>query len=232
MKKILLLIAFAFMLIACSSDVKKAKEFMASGMYPQAIELLDKVIHEKPAEAHFHLGVCFVNTGNYRGADERFASAVRLKADYGFEIGGAYEKAGLEQIDKNTNTAKVLLERAIHYQPSLKNEICRELITKAQQDMNVLDNCMTICKQFQCDIGTFAEIYYNASQTAEDKTIFLQKAYSLDSKYGPEYAEAMKLKADRIKNPEERLYLLSEAVRISERFPRIGVIGNESVVII
>ena len=42
-------------------DVKKAKEFMAAGMYPQAIELLSKRINDKPtdAEAHFQLGICF-----------------------------------------------------------------------------------------------------------------------------------------------------------------------------
>ena len=53
---------------------------MASGMYPQAIELLNKAIHEKPtnAEAHFQQGICYVNTGNFRNADERFASAVTL----------------------------------------------------------------------------------------------------------------------------------------------------------
>ena len=57
-----------------SNDVDKAKEFMAAGMYPQAIELLKKRINDKPtdADAHFQLGISYVNTGNYGGADERF----------------------------------------------------------------------------------------------------------------------------------------------------------------
>ena len=33
------------------ASVKKAKEFMIAGMYPQAIELLDKRINDKPTDA-------------------------------------------------------------------------------------------------------------------------------------------------------------------------------------
>ena len=53
-----------------NSDVKKAREFMKAGMYPQAISLLEKRVNEKPTdeEAHYELGVCYINTGNFRGA--------------------------------------------------------------------------------------------------------------------------------------------------------------------
>ena len=48
-------------------EVKKAKEYMASEMYPQAIALLEKRIAEKPndAEAYFQLGICHINQQNY-----------------------------------------------------------------------------------------------------------------------------------------------------------------------
>ncbi len=82
-------------------EVKKAREFMQAGMYPQAIELLTKRINDKPAdgEAHFQLGVCFINTGNFSKADERFGSAVRLKPAYGYKIGGQYKKTGSEKLN-------------------------------------------------------------------------------------------------------------------------------------
>lgn len=90
---------------ACSifeNDVDKAKKFMSAGMYPQAIELLNKTISEKPdnAEAHFQLGICYINTDNFRSAGERFGSAVQLKSDYGYQIGGEYKKAGSSALDK------------------------------------------------------------------------------------------------------------------------------------
>ena len=68
-------------------DVKKAKEFMQAGMYPKAIELLNKRIIDKPAdaEAHFLLGICYIKTGKIRDADQRFASAVRLNSGYGYK---------------------------------------------------------------------------------------------------------------------------------------------------
>ncbi len=108
------------------SDVDKAKEFMQAGMYPQAIELLKKRINDKPtdAEAHFQLAICFINTGNYGGADERFASALRIKSDYGYQVGGHYKKAGIDALNKGrTGQAQTLLEKAVQYQPDLKKEI-------------------------------------------------------------------------------------------------------------
>ena len=95
-------------------------------MYPQAIELFDKRIQEKPddGEAHFNLGICLLNIGNLRSADDRFASAVRLKCDYGFQIGGAYKKVGIESLE-NSNVSKTidLFAKAIEFQPGLKPEI-------------------------------------------------------------------------------------------------------------
>ena len=106
-----------------STDVKKAKEFMTAGMYPQAIELLNKRINDKPtdAEAHFQLGVCYINTGNFSRADERFGSAVKLNADYGYQIGGKYKKVGDEALNKGrTGQAQSLYQKAVQYQPDLK----------------------------------------------------------------------------------------------------------------
>ncbi|MBW1850815.1 MAG: tetratricopeptide repeat protein [Deltaproteobacteria bacterium] len=119
-----------FILPGCSSDVDKAKTFMDVGMYPQAIELLKKRISEKPddAEAHFQLGVCYTNAGNFGGADERFESAVKLKSDYGFQIAGVYKKAGSDALNNgNSRQAMQLFRKAVKYQPDLKESIAKEL---------------------------------------------------------------------------------------------------------
>lgn len=122
-----------------STDVKKAKEFMTAGMYPQAIELLNKRINEKPtdAEAHFQLGVCYINTGNYSRADERFGSAVKLKADYGYKIGGKYKKVGDEALNKgNAGRAQSLYQKAVQYQPDLKANIAKECFSAGEKYLN------------------------------------------------------------------------------------------------
>ena len=116
-------------------DVKKAKEFMAAGMYPQAIELLDKRINEKPtdAEAHFQLGVCYVIIGNYDGADQRFCSAVRLEPEYGYKIGPEYHETGSTALGKGrVGEAQMLFSKAVEYQPDLKAEIGQECFTAGQ----------------------------------------------------------------------------------------------------
>jgi len=197
---------------------------MSSGMYPQAIELLNKSINEKPAdaEAHFQLGVCFVNTGNFRGADERFASAVKLKSDYGFQIGGKYKKAGLEQLDKdNINGVKRLFSKAIQYQPNLKDGICQELLTKAQQDVGLIDNCLAICKNFQCNTDKeFAKIYFTASHddSCKNPLEYLRNASSLDSQYKIQTAKELVKVAETTNDSVKKLTLLSEATSISNEY--------------
>lgn len=131
-RNLIFLFSFLFLLLSTTSsqaffnsDVKKAKEFMKAGMYPQAISLLEKRVNDKPtdAEAHYELGVCYINTGNFRGADQRFDSAVRLESDYGFSIGSEYQKAGKLSLEKNqSKNADRLFLRAIKYNPALKNE--------------------------------------------------------------------------------------------------------------
>jgi len=73
-KRVILILLMSFFLVLTltfsadalfNRDVKKAKEFIQVGMYPQAIELLKKRINDKPtdAEAHFQLGKCYLSTG-------------------------------------------------------------------------------------------------------------------------------------------------------------------------
>ncbi len=130
------LVLFAFPSHAFwNSDVDKAKEFMKAGMYPKAIELLDKRINDKPtdAEAHFQLGLCYFHTGNYSGADERFSSAVAFNPDYKAMIAQRCKKAGFDSLEKGQQAKAVrLFEMAIKYQPDLRKEIAQRCFEKGK----------------------------------------------------------------------------------------------------
>jgi len=135
MKKKIYAIFFIITLIGVSTsvfawrEVKKAKEFMAAGMYPQAISLLEKRVNEKPTdvEGHYQLGICYINTGDYSDANARFSSAVKLEPDYGYKIGEEWKKAGDEALNAGRdNQASGLYAKAIKYQPNLKNGIVQK----------------------------------------------------------------------------------------------------------
>lgn len=185
------LIVFFIVLPACSlldNDIDKAKKFMAAGMYPQAIELLNKTISEKPdnAEAHFQLGICYINTDNFRGADERFGSAVQLKSDYGYQIGGEYKKAGSSALDKGQiSQARDLFKKAVEYQPSLKSEIVEYCFQKGEPAFDVI---LSIAPDQKTRLADYYKSLNDKTSDEEKKIAYLKKAANLDSnKYGEEY---------------------------------------------
>jgi tetratricopeptide (TPR) repeat protein len=121
------LILFALALPAHAlfdSDVDKAKDYMKAGMYSEAVKLLEMRIKQKPtdAESHYLLGTCFLNMGNYRGADERFDSVMRVEPQkYGSQIGKEYKNAADKAVsNRNLLQAQSLYERGIKYDPNLK----------------------------------------------------------------------------------------------------------------
>jgi len=153
-----------------SSDAKKAKEFMQAGMYPQAIELLDKRINEKPtdAEAHFQLGICHINTGNYGGADKRFGSAVRLEPDYGYKIGEQYEMVGSEALNgRDAHKALRLYGMAIKYQPNLAEKIAQKCFEKMDNYFYPAKPKSTIAQNLAAFIRACSPIYNEKIRVAE-----------------------------------------------------------------
>jgi len=133
-KKVLILLLstlFLFQLPTSSHafwnrDVKKAKEFMEVDMYPDAIELLNKRIKEKPTdeEAHYLLGTCYLHQGNYNRADESFGRAIKLKPAYKQDIGKQFSKAGDNAINSNNSQRAInLYQKAIQYNPELRKSI-------------------------------------------------------------------------------------------------------------
>jgi tetratricopeptide (TPR) repeat protein len=174
------------------NDVDKAKEFMTAGMYPQAIELLNKRIMDKPtdAEAHFQLGICYINTGSYSQADERFASAVRIKSDYGYQIGGEYKKVGLSTLDKgNDSTALTLFKQAIKYQPDLKTGITDQLFEKGKaQPDRYFSMVLNLDPSQKSKVADYYKSLSDKTTDEEGKIAYLKKAADIDSaRYGEKY---------------------------------------------
>jgi len=135
-KKTLPLLGTLFLLVFClpnnvfsETTTVTAKGLVAVESYSQAIPLLAKHIKENPgdAEAHYLLGVCFLNTGRYKYAKEQFARAVNFDKGYGQAIGSEYSKIGRMVLDKGTyGMAGILFKRAIEYDPDLQKEIGRQ----------------------------------------------------------------------------------------------------------
>jgi len=159
------------------SDLDKAKKFMQAGMYPQAIALLDKRINDKPtdAEAHYQLGICYINTGNHSGADERFGSAVRLKPEYGYKIGGEYKRVGDKHLKNgNIKRAQTLFQKAIQYKPDLRDSIAKEAYSQGEYYFNKAqydsaDRRFSVAIRFDSYLRRpICDMYYQLGQAADE----------------------------------------------------------------
>lgn len=183
-----------------AGNVSKAKEFMKADMYPQAIALLEKEIYGDEmnqatanpanAEAHYLLGVCLVQKGNFNQADERFASAVKLKPDYGYKIGNVYKDAGQAFLaDSKVGAADELFKKAIIYDPALGKGI-GSLIFQAGKHYENGDLISLAASYDQGLRRTIAEYYHSLSKTAEgeeNKVDLLGMSARYDNTYEDEY---------------------------------------------
>jgi len=150
---------------------------MAAKMYPQAVALLEKRITDKPTdvEAHYQLGICYINTGNYSGADERFASAVALESEYGYKIGGEYGRVGSESLSKGqTSQAQNLFQKAIQYQPNLRASIAKEVFSQGKNYFNQgqfgsADRRFLVAITFDISLRrSVCDMYFNLGKAADE----------------------------------------------------------------
>lgn len=105
-----------------NSDIKKAKDFIQAGMYPQAIEQLNKRINEEPtdAEAHLSLGQCYAHQGNWGQAEQRFNSAVKLDPGMKPGVGKIYKDLAYSNLKSNNlSSAESNYSKAVGYDASL-----------------------------------------------------------------------------------------------------------------
>ena len=200
--KIIRVLLILFIITACGkSDIEKSKELIATGMFPQAIELLKKKITENPedAEAHFLLAVAFINTRKLEEGDELFADAVNLKSDYKSEIGGEYRAAGESALKMgNTDDAINLFQAAVGHQPDLRNNIARSVYEKGKELSNAGQNAQAIeLHQYAvahdpllaADIGKWYAIKAEEVESAEERINLLLAASHFQTAYNQEVAK-------------------------------------------
>ncbi|WKZ32806.1 MAG: tetratricopeptide repeat protein [Thermodesulfobacteriota bacterium] len=192
--------ALLFATESYASNVSRAKEFMKAGMYPQAIALLEKEIYGDEtnqatanpanAEAHYLLGVCLVQNGNFSQADERFASAVKLNPEYGYKIGDVYKDAGKSLLSTGKLAeANELFRKALSYEPSLRKEIALFIFETGKRYGN--DELLSLAASYDPGLRKpVAEYYHALSKTAEGdeaKVDLLGIAARYDNTYEGEY---------------------------------------------
>lgn len=140
MRKILTFLLAICMLCACTKKpADKAKQFIEAGMYGDAIPLLEEEIQKNPknTEAHYLLGMAFLNLGEEDGASQSFDRAIKLdQKKYTKKTTEAYHKTGLNFLGQDTpagvRRGLRYLDQALDTDASLKSEI-----SKAYRDRGI-----------------------------------------------------------------------------------------------
>ncbi|MBU1627862.1 hypothetical protein KKB18_10880 [bacterium] len=183
------LIVFAFAIVVFAGNMKEAEKFMKAGMYPQAISLLKKEIYGDQdsatkanptnAEAHFQLGICYVNQLNFDKANNRFKSAVQLDAQYGYQISQVYSDVGKKILNSDDiKTAHLLYEKAVEYQPNRRKIIADELFSTGQfclqQDNLILgERNFSIASILDSNLNQqISTLYYDLGDSTEGERSF------------------------------------------------------------
>ena len=192
-------VGFLVFTLGCGgSEVDRAREFITAGMYPQAIELLNKRITVKPedADAHFLRGVALINTGQFSEAEQSFATAIRLQPDYGVQTGWEYKKAGnLALQEGNTAKAFGLFEVAIRRQPDLKSAVARLVYAKGKelsragkdaQAIELHQDAVAIDPLLGLELGQWYTIKAIKAESAPEKATLLRVATQFKAAYEEE----------------------------------------------
>lgn len=97
-----------------NADVIKAREFMQAGMFSQAATLLEKRIYDTPTdpEAHFQLGICYLNLREFKAADKRFSSAIKLDPEYEPKVERELSRSGVKKNKQKEKDAR--LKRSVY----------------------------------------------------------------------------------------------------------------------
>jgi tetratricopeptide (TPR) repeat protein len=226
MKKILTIATIILLVISVpayalfNSDVKKAKEYIQAGMIPQAIELLNKRINDKPtdAEAHFILGKCYLQQGNMSAAAQRFESAIKLDPNNRQKAGSVYKDAGNDRLAKgDLPGGQRLYMGAIQYSPSLKPQIGQACFDRGAGSLNkaYLDMAISIDSAYK--MKAYNLIMDKADAASDDACLEL---YEMAAGYcGKE--------CDRSKAAGERLLSISKSIEANSRSDkRVGNYRN------
>lgn len=122
------LVILIFTLFGCKSkEMGRAEDFLRTGMYEQAISLLNMEIQKDPknSEAHFLLGKAYLSQGDDLKAQEAFTRAILLKGNYIKRVNMAYYEIGSKIINDPSKAALAFgyLERALNNDTALSGKI-------------------------------------------------------------------------------------------------------------
>jgi len=205
------------------SDVDKAKEFIQAGMYHQAISLLEKEIADNPtnAEAHYQLGICYVDQGNSNRAEEKFSISVHLKPDYRFKIGRAYKKMADVALNRGKlSSIRSHYDKAINYNPSLRKDIASNLLKKGLQGGKNADVILSQAISYNRKLEKEVTNYYYAlsQQTTGGKSLeILKKANNYSRKYDSEIGNKLLEIANRQESESSRKKYIEEASNYTDK---------------
>jgi len=102
----ILMVAFGIILSACQSkEVTSAKVYLQQDNFDAAIEQLEQAIELYPEdpEAHYWLGFCYAEKGNYDGMNAMFDKADKLSDVHDQDIKKIREKAWVDTFNKGVN---------------------------------------------------------------------------------------------------------------------------------
>lgn len=176
----------------CSS-AKDAESYWKFNMPAEAFECVDKLIAEKPADAHLHFlkGKYCLEKENKECAKERF-SAAPVKVKYGDEIAELYKARGhAEVFSRDIQQAEAEYREAISYRPELSGAIAESLfqLGKNTGRDDVFFLAARINPALQPAIAKHYDSLSRNAKTHEAMVDNLGKAAEYDEKYSGEYHE-------------------------------------------
>lgn len=202
-------------------DIRKAKEFMATGVYTDAAAILIQVVKERPSDADslYQLGICYLQTGDYKEAQTQFDAAIKLMPDYAPKVGREFKQAGIDAlVEGNSNRARILFEHAVKYQADLKGGIAQALMDRgAYEQAAAIDASRR---------PNAAEHLYKQSQKADgkEKISLLIKAIDYGGDYYAKLAEPL---AEFTANSDDR-NSVQYVQDMTKHIQREKLIGHEA----
>ena len=195
-----------------NQDVKEAKNLMTLGEYSKAIELFNKKIDENPSdsEAHFLVGECYLNQGNYDKAKTKFDDSIALKLELSNRVAKLYKDAGDKALNsKKENVALSLYQEAIFYQPNSKDIIVKELYDQGMRDFEIgeyqkADLRFNLASSLDKTLNhEFSDLFFNSGKNADEDLClyFFKTSKQYSDKHNKEIGEFLLNIAD-IKDSE------------------------------
>lgn len=144
------LLMLVLLLSNCGSkNIKKAKEFMAAGMYDQALPLLQQEIMAHPANAEAHLlsGQIYLTQWENSKAQESFERAIFLQPAYKETVGQWYIRSAEDSLQTSEHKAAQLYNEALRYIPEFNEHAAQTFLDRGKE---ILQSAQHAEKAFTC----------------------------------------------------------------------------------